>query len=149
QPVPARQRTLTGAARATAVALKPADMHVDSSRAAGPGGLPRQAAPEQKWPQSLWVVRHGQSAGNVARDQAEAAGHHLIDIADRDMDVPLSALGERQAEAVGEWFGQLPADQRPNVVLCSPYVRALETARLLLAAAQISDATFVCDERLR
>jgi hypothetical protein len=27
---------------------------------------------EQKWPQQLWLVRHGQSAGNVARDAAEA-----------------------------------------------------------------------------
>jgi broad specificity phosphatase PhoE len=29
---------------------------------------------EQKWPQTLWIVRHGQSAGNVARDAAELAG---------------------------------------------------------------------------
>lgn len=28
---------------------------------------------EQKWPQWLWIVRHGQSAGNVARDQAECS----------------------------------------------------------------------------
>ncbi|MEG0886528.1 MAG: histidine phosphatase family protein, partial [Janthinobacterium sp.] len=27
---------------------------------------------EQKWPQHIWIVRHGQSAGNVARDAAEA-----------------------------------------------------------------------------
>ena len=30
---------------------------------------------EQKWPQEIWLVRHGQSAGNVARDVAEAAGY--------------------------------------------------------------------------
>ena len=29
---------------------------------------------QQKWPQNLWIIRHGQSAGNVARDAAEAAG---------------------------------------------------------------------------
>ena len=28
---------------------------------------------EQKWPQEIWLVRHGQSAGNVARDAADAA----------------------------------------------------------------------------
>jgi broad specificity phosphatase PhoE len=106
---------------------------------------------EQKWPQTLWIVRHGQSAGNLARDRAEAAGHHLIDIATRDMDTPLSPLGEQQAEAIGRWFGALPAGQQPNVVLCSPYVRALQTARGLLAAAGIDedDRTMVCDERLR
>ena len=103
---------------------------------------------EQKWPQTLWIVRHGQSAGNVARDEAEAAGRHYIDIAERDMDVPLSPLGEQQADAIGRWFGALPAEDRPNVVLCSPYVRALQTARRLLAAAAL-DAEMTCDERLR
>ena len=38
---------------------------------------------EQKWPQQIWIVRHGQSAGNVARDAAEAASQLLIDIAER------------------------------------------------------------------
>lgn len=104
-----------------------------------------------KWPQTLWIVRHGQSAGNVARERAEAAGHPLIDIATRDMDTPLSPLGERQAHAVGCWFGRLPAAERPEVVLCSPYERALSTARRLLEAAGMGedDVTFVCDERLR
>ena len=40
-----------------------------------------------RWPSRLWIVRHGQSAGNVARDAADAAGLGRIDIADRDMDV--------------------------------------------------------------
>jgi broad specificity phosphatase PhoE len=106
---------------------------------------------EQKWPQTLWIVRHGQSAGNVARDAAEAAASPLIDIATRDMDTPLSALGERQANALGRWFGQMPRDRRPNVVLCSPYVRAVETTQLVLDGAGIgSDAQrFRRDERLR
>ena len=63
---------------------------------------------EQKWPQVLWIVRHGQSAGNVARERAEAASEPLIDIATRDMDTPLSELGERQAIALGRWFGAMP-----------------------------------------
>ena len=105
----------------------------------------------QKWPDVLWLVRHGQSAGNVARDSAEAAGLHLIDIATRDTDVPLSPLGERQSIALGRWFGQMPAEARPSVVLTSPYVRAQRTAELALGAAGMSagDLTFVTDERLR
>jgi broad specificity phosphatase PhoE len=104
-----------------------------------------------KWPQTLWVVRHGQSAGNVARDLAEARGHAVIDIAQRDIDTPLSPLGEAQSTALGRWFGSLPGGNKPQVLLCSPYVRARETARLLLAAAQISprDIVFRADERLR
>ena len=112
---------------------------------------PNMPMHEQKWPQTLWIVRHGQSAGNVARDQAEAAGHELIDIATRDMDVPLSELGERQADALGRWFGDLPADQRPEVLLCSPYRRALQTAQRVLQAARLplKPPHFICDERLR
>ena len=81
---------------------------------------------EQKWPDTLWIVRHGQSAGNVAREIAEEAGEPLIDIATRDMDTPLSRLGEQQATALGHWFGKLSRDLQPTVVLCSPYVRAVE-----------------------
>ncbi len=106
---------------------------------------------QQKWPQHLWIVRHGQSAGNVARDTAEAAHLPLIDIATRDVDVPLSALGEEQAAALGEWFGQMPASDRPSVILFSPYVRARETAQRILIRAGLSPdtAVFIADERLR
>ena len=106
---------------------------------------------EQKWPDILWIVRHGQSAGNVAREEAELAGVPLIDIATRDMDTPLSPLGEEQAVALGRWFRDMPPERQPTVVLCSPYVRALETARLLLRSAGIADDDLKlhCDERLR
>lgn len=87
---------------------------------------------EQKWPQEIWLVRHGQSAGNVARDAAEAAAGHLIDIAERDVDVPLSPLGVEQAHCLGQWFAALPEPSRPNVVLHSPYARAAETARIII-----------------
>lgn len=105
----------------------------------------------QLWPRSLWIVRHGQSAGNVARDAAEAAGLHMIDIADRDIDVPLSALGQEQSRALGHWFGDLPPARRPEVVLCSPYVRARDTARLLMETAGLDAKTVRVrmDERLR
>ncbi|MBZ2206939.1 histidine phosphatase family protein [Massilia soli] len=105
---------------------------------------------EQKWPQDIWLVRHGQSAGNVARDAAEAAAGHLIDIAGRDVDVPLSDLGIRQSQALGGWFASLPGGQRPNVVLHSPYVRAVETARIIIRAIGRDSLMAVqVDERLR
>lgn len=106
---------------------------------------------EQKWPQHLWIVRHGQSAGNVARDTAEAARLPLIDIATRDIDVPLSELGEQQSIALGQWFADMPSASQPNVVLCSPYVRARSTARLILEAAGVApdSHTLHTDERLR
>src|SRR3954454_7366212 len=102
---------------------------------------------DQKWPDTIWLVRHGQSAGNVARDAAEAAGLPLIDILTRDVDTPLSDLGREQAHALGHWFGALPDPLRPTVVLCSPYVRAHETANIVLETAGIEVDTFNKDER--
>ena len=105
---------------------------------------------EQKWPQDIWLVRHGQSAGNVARDAAEAAAGLLIDIAERDVDVPLSELGERQAHALAAWFAALPPAERPNVVLHSPYMRAAQTARIVMQRIEAAPPPAVqADERLR
>jgi probable phosphoglycerate mutase len=106
----------------------------------------------QNWPSRLWLVRHGESSGNVARALAEAGGLAMIDIADRDMDVPLSALGEHQARALGRWFGKQPDARRPSVVFSSPYVRALQTSRLVIEEARrwSSNAPLeLADERLR
>jgi broad specificity phosphatase PhoE len=104
----------------------------------------------QRWPERLWIVRHGESAGNVARDAAYAAGVAVIDIADRDVDVPLSALGKRQSEALGAWFAALPEHERPTVMLTSPFLRARETGAIIARAGGVAaDAAHVVDERLR
>ncbi|SFS00701.1 histidine phosphatase family protein [Sphingomonas jatrophae] len=101
-----------------------------------------------RWPSHLWLVRHGQSAGNVARDAAHAEGLARIPLDSRDVDVPLSPLGERQADALGRWFAG--AEERPEVMLASPYVRAMNTARLFRAAGGCDpDEPICCDERLR
>jgi probable phosphoglycerate mutase len=104
-----------------------------------------------RWPERLWIVRHGESAGNVARNLAEASRHGRIDIADRDVDVPLSALGEKQACALGRWFSEMPAGERPEVVLSSPYVRAMRTADIVRDCGGFSHDTHrpTPDERLR
>ena len=105
---------------------------------------------DQKWPQEIWLVRHGQSAGNVARDAAEAAAGLSIDIAERDVDVPLSELGVRQSQALANWFAALPADGQPSVVLHSPYVRAAQTADILMGRLNRDELVALhTDERLR
>jgi broad specificity phosphatase PhoE len=105
---------------------------------------------EQKWPQEIWLVRHGQSAGNVARDAAEAAAGLQIDIAERDVDVPLSELGMRQSQALASWFAALPSAGKPTVVLHSPYVRAAQTAEVVMQRLDRDDLLAVhADERLR
>lgn len=105
----------------------------------------------QNWPQRLWLVRHGQSQGNVARDAADESGAHEIDIDIRDVDVPLSGLGVDQAKAAGRWFAALPAGERPEIILASPYVRAKETASIICEQGALSGgpARTIIDERLR
>jgi broad specificity phosphatase PhoE len=95
----------------------------------------------------LWLVRHGQSEGNVIR-AAAARDAEVLKISARDMDVPLSDLGKRQASAFGTWLRDQPEDQRPEVILTSPYERATQTAAVLLEAADL-DIGYVPDERLR
>ncbi|MES2441217.1 MAG: histidine phosphatase family protein [Pseudomonadota bacterium] len=104
----------------------------------------------QRWPERLWLVRHGQSAGNVARDAAHEAGVLRIPITGRDVDVPLSPLGERQADALGRWFAEGNTGALPDVILASPYARAHETARRFRDAGGADPGEAICtDERLR
>jgi broad specificity phosphatase PhoE len=103
-----------------------------------------------RWPSTLWVIRHGQSAGNVASDAAHAAGAARIDLDHRDVDVPLSPLGTQQARALGEWFAAGEETGRPEIMLSSPYVRAVQTAEIFREAGGCDARENICvDERLR
>jgi probable phosphoglycerate mutase len=92
--------------------------------------------------QWLAVVRHGQSTGNVTAQAAEEGGAEIIEIPERDADVPLSGLGREQAEVVGTFLKERPLD----VAVVSPYLRTRQTAELALAG---SGVPLVVDERLR
>lgn len=99
------------------------------------------------WPAELVLIRHAESAGNVARELALAKGAATIDVGARDCDVPLSPLGEHQAGALGRWW----SDHVPpyDALLCSPYVRARQTAEIALRAAGWHGVPVLVDERLR
>lgn len=103
-----------------------------------------------RWPSVLWVVRHGQSAGNIARDKATAEKLARIALTERDVDVTLSELGRQQAHALGRWFAEAHEDGRPEVILSSPYVRAVQTTELFRDAGGCKPDLRIClDERLR
>ena len=61
------------------------------------------------------------------------------------MDVPLSPLGIRQAEALGAWFAR--GGFKPDVVFSSPYARARQTADIATGVMKTPKPVF--DERLR
>lgn len=100
----------------------------------------------QHGPASITLVRHGESLGNLADAQAREQESDRLDLTDRDADVELSETGQSQAAAVRALVESLPEDQRPTVVLTSPYARAAGTARTALAS---SDIEIIHDERLR
>lgn len=101
------------------------------------------------WPQRLWIVRHGQSSGNVAREAAESGGLELIDSEARDADTPLSELGQQQSQALARWFADQDEDYRPDVFLTSPFIRAHETLRAIAATVEPQSYEMQADERLR
>ncbi len=88
----------------------------------------------------LVLIRHGESEGNRAREAAEEAQADVIDVRQRDADVPLSALGREQALALHAEIGSISWDH----AWTSPYVRARQTAELACP-----DVNFRVDERLR
>lgn len=61
--------------------------------------------------QVCWLVRHGQSASNAGAMTTDAGS------------TPLTALGERQAEAFAAGFTAVP-----DLIVTSPFVRAQQTA---------------------
>jgi broad specificity phosphatase PhoE len=97
-------------------------------------------------PAVLWLVRHGESLGNVADAQAHASGSGRLELDVRDPDVELSDTGRAQARALGRHLAGLADDERPTVVLSSPFTRARHTAELAVDAL---DLPVRLDERLR
>ena len=97
-------------------------------------------------PQTLTLVRHGESIGNRADAAAREAGAERLDLDQRDADVELSDTGREQADALARWLEDAPEEWRPTVAVSSPYRRAAETATVALGR---SDLELVLDERLR
>jgi len=83
----------------------------------------------------LAVARHGQSMANVAFAAAQTAGLLDCGVTGPDSDVELSPLGWTQAAALGRWLAGLAPVRRPEVAICSPYVRAQQTWRCATDAA--------------
>jgi broad specificity phosphatase PhoE len=98
---------------------------------------------------TIWLVRHGESIGNVARHEAENCKALKIETPHREPDVELSPLGVQQSKNLGKWF----ADQmvKPTIIYTSPYTRAQETTQLLSESAGFhhNEILFKTDERLR
>ena len=98
-------------------------------------------------PKSLWLVRHGESTANIVRHKAEAEKLPTIDFPEREPDVPLSDAGIAKSIALGNWLKSQA--EKPTVIYASPYLRASQTANLIVENAQIENVKTFYDERLR
>lgn len=108
----------------------------DTSRGCHPVDMSTNVA-ETGMPADLFLVRHGESEGNVALNAAKAGDHSYIteDYSARTtLDYRLSSEGSRQAALAGAWIRSWMADhgvEEFDRLYCSPYARARETAALL------------------
>jgi 2,3-bisphosphoglycerate-dependent phosphoglycerate mutase len=104
------------------------------------------SSPSQK--ASLWWLRHAESTGNLADLAAHDAKAARLELTHRDPDVPLSDAGREQAQALGSAWQHLAPNERPTMVVSSPYERAAQTAQIAMDTAGW-DIPLVRDERLR
>lgn len=121
-----------------------------TSRPSARGGLPAGLVPPCPLG-GLWAVRHGESTANVAFAAAEESGS-TSPVPGRDRDVPLSALGTTQAAALGDWLAGQEPEAGPDLVVCSPYLRARQTWAVMADGAAgpgTPPRDVLVDERLR
>jgi broad specificity phosphatase PhoE len=97
-------------------------------------------------PASLTLVRHGESVANLADAEAHRQQADRLEIDVRDADVELSETGRRQADALRDWLRDAAPEERPTLVVSSPYRRAADTA---LGAVDGLGIEVAFDERLR
>jgi len=97
-------------------------------------------------PASITLVRHGESAGNLADADARSREAEELDLDTRDADVELSEQGREQAAVLGRWLRSAAEGDRPTLVLTSPFRRAADTASIAVGDSGIE---VVVDERLR
>ena len=96
----------------------------------------------------LTLIRHGQSAANVAFPLADEQGLLDAGLSGRDTDVELTDLGTEQARAVGRRLAALSPGELPEVVVTSPYLRARETWRIAAETSGLALPAPGTDDRL-
>lgn len=109
--------------------------------------------PTQKWPLELLIVRHGQSAANVRKDEAKAARSSGEVPAsawayehERDQDTPLTQRGIQQALALGTFLRSVV---KLDAIVMSPYVRTRQTTQHIIEGLGYYSPEITVEERVR
>jgi len=82
---------------------------------------------EQRWPSSLVLVRHGETSLNLIKERLKKKPTKdlIIKTPCRDMDLPLTKKGIKQAKSAGRLLKKYP---KFDVIITSPYTRTKQTA---------------------
>ena len=80
------------------------------------------STPQQQY---VYVVRHGEREDDVNDKWTE--------LSDRPYDPPLTATGRLQAQSRATYLAGLPEEERPVVVVTSPFARCIQTAAILFS----------------
>ncbi|UBU10605.1 histidine phosphatase family protein [Nonomuraea gerenzanensis] len=97
-------------------------------------------------PERIMAVRHGESEANLAHREA---GETPLVYERGDDEVTVTELGRAQAAALGRLLAALPGGEAPELVWCSPYLRALDTWKIAQEAWGVQPLPVTVDERLR
>ncbi|NJP89225.1 histidine phosphatase family protein [Nonomuraea sp. FMUSA5-5] len=97
-------------------------------------------------PERIMAVRHGESEANLAHRRA---GETPLVYERGDDEVTVTELGRAQAAALGRLLAALPASEAPELVWCSPYLRALDTWKIAQEVWGAGPLPVTVDERLR
>lgn len=105
---------------------------------------------DQKWPDNLIIVRHGQSMRNADRESARAQGKYA-DFTEgvRDQDTPLTRIGEMQSLNVGkELSKRFDNDDPIDIIYVSPHLRTRQTMDKIVEGLGYQPKV-ILDERVR
>ena len=88
----------------------------------------------QKWPDKIILIRHGESARNLRKEQLKrsAPDIHVWTDEGRDQDTPLTERGILQAQAVGKYLAL--TEPQLQTLFVSPYKRTRQTVEQILKA---------------
>jgi broad specificity phosphatase PhoE len=110
----------------------------------------------QKWPDKLYLVRHGESVRNKAK-QTSKKNKELIHWAEglgRDQDTKLTEEGVNQANHTAAYLVQqtITRSAKDVIVIVSPFSRAIQTSEPfieLLKKKSLEDPQVFVEERIR
>ncbi len=110
----------------------------------------KQIIKQQKWPDVIVLVRHGESEYNAERkhvDQGLQDGYSEKMKNTRNADIALTKHGIAQAKLTGAFLKE--QYRNFDAVFVSPFQRAFETAEQILAVCDKNVPKIVIDDRIR